>query len=65
MKKWKLSCQTTCPTRSKQMFRIVWIEATNDMDGLQAVGDRRCDICDFGRTHFATAILDHELNPTH
>ena len=47
------------------MFRIVWIEATNDMDGLQAVGDRRCGICDLGRTHLATAIFSHELNPTH
>ena len=49
---------------SKQMFRIVWIE-TNDMDGLQAVGDRRCDISDFGRIHLTTAILSHELNRTH
>ena len=55
-----VSCQTTCPARSKQMFRIVWVVATNDMDGLQAVGDRLCDICDFGRIHLITAIFSHE-----
>ena len=47
------------------MFRIVWVAATNDMDGLQPVGDRQCDICDFGRIHLTTAIFGHELNPTH
>ena len=46
------------------MFRIVWVAATNDMDGLQPVGDRLCDICDFGRIHLTTTIFGHELSPT-